>query len=135
MRALAVATAVVVSLILGAVAYGRAEGRHAVAAQQRGILGVRAAVGQRLLHPDQAIYDPGGQLECLTYQGDGRNAVLELCFDPAGRLLEAVDRRRAESIWSLRWDPAAAPLRLDPPTVETTVKRLSPDMRLVGLLP
>ena len=132
---LAVVVSLVAGLLVGAVAYGRAEGRHAVAAQQRGMLEVRAAVGQGILRPNQAIYDTGGLLDCLTYVRAGRAAALELCFDATGGLIEAVDRRHGETIWSLRWGRSHAPLRIAPRVLDKAVNRLIPDARLVGLLP
>jgi hypothetical protein len=135
MRRLAVLVAFVAVLLVGAVAYGRDEGRQAVAAQQRGMLEVRGAVGRGMLRPALAIYDTSGLLECLTYIRAGKTAALELCFDATGRLIEAVDRRHGETIWSLRWGRSHAPLRVAPRALDKAVNRLIPHARLVGLLP
>ena len=135
MRRALLAAVVCVVLAGAAAAYGRVEGEHAVDVQQHGILAVRAAVGTRFPHPRQEVWDPGGRLDCLMYDVKGNIFALELCFDPAGRLVEAVDRRHGERIWSVRWDPSAGPLRYSARRLETAVRNTPADGHFVGLEP
>ncbi len=127
----------IAAVVLAAVAivYGRAEGAGAVKTEQRALLAARAAVGDRLMHPDEAIYDPGGALECLTYPVNGNLFALELCFDAQGRLVEAVDRRSVERISSFRWGPQHAPFRISPQALDRAANSVPPGVRLEGLVP
>jgi len=124
-----------VAFVVAAVAYGRSEGERAVDVQQRGLLAVRAAVGARLVHPTQSVYDPGSGLQCLVYRVGRRPSALELCFDSAGGLIEAVDRRGKERISTVRWSRSDAPLHIPPSEVVQAVKNVIPADRLEGLLP
>lgn len=121
-------------LAAGAAWYGTVEGAGAIDRQQQGLLAVRTAVGARLLHPAQAFYDLGGRLQCLTYPAKGNLFALELCFDSSGHLIEAVDRRNAERISTLRWRPTEAPLRIAPAEVERALRNVPPKNRLYGLV-
>jgi hypothetical protein len=135
MRRLALVGACVALLAAAAGWYGTVEGAGAIDRQQQGLLAVRTAVGPRLLHPGQAVYDLGGRLQCLAYAVNSNVFALELCFDSQGRLIEAVDRRGVEHISTLRWRPSEAPLRLAPAEVERAVKNVPKENRLYGLVP
>jgi hypothetical protein len=56
------------------------------------------------------------ELDCLLYRVGREPYALELCFDPRGRLVEALDRRPAGDprIGTLRYDPGAAPRTVPP---------------------
>ena len=123
------------AVALAAVAYGRDEGKRAADVQRQGLLVTRAEVGGRLLHPTQAVYDSAGGLECLVYAFIGNSLGLELCFDSSGRLVESVDRRGRERIFSLRWSRADAPLSISPSNLTVAVTRLPAYARHVGVLP
>lgn len=126
---------VVVIVSIGAVVYGRHEGRNALGVQQRGLSADRAAVGSRLLRPQQAYYDTGRYLECLTYPTDHLLFGLELCFDRSGWLVEAVDRRGGERISSLVWARSSSPVRVSPALVDRAVRSVPAALRINGLLP
>jgi hypothetical protein len=122
---------VAVAIVVG----GRVERARAIHGQQDGILGVRQAIGGRVLHPLQAIYDPGRYIQCLTYPEARQLFGLELCFDGDGRAVEAVDRRHGEKIWSILWARSDAPLTVPTSQIDLAVSRVAPAVRLNGLLP
>src|SRR5260221_3237811 len=126
---------VAAAVVEGLIVLGRFEGRRAVATQQRGLLAVRAAVGDRLLHPQQAIYDAGGALECLTYPAAHNLFGLELCFDGSGRLVESVDRRNGEQISSFRWGPQHTPFTISLKDLRRAANSVEPGNQLDGLVP
>jgi hypothetical protein len=94
-------------------------GRHEEAVWQRkenrGIAGVRHLVGARLAHPDGFRSSP--QFACLEYR-HGKYLLYgqELCFDTKGAIVEAIIRRPNlnPEIWTLRMEPAAAKVRVNP---------------------
>ena len=127
-----VTASALIALLGVAVLYGRAEGRSAVRNQQRQLDRLRKAVGPRLLRPGFTTYDGASGLTCLIYAARGRSLGLELCFDPQGRLVEAVDRRTPnERIASLRWDPASAPSSIAPSLLRAVLARVPPRLGLV----
>lgn len=134
-RRFALSGVVVAAVVAGLIVIGRYEGRRTVGQQQRQLLAARAAVGNRLLHPNQAIYDPGGALECLTYPVNGNLFGLELCFDASGRLVESVDRRSGELISSVRWGPQHAPFTIPLADLKRAENSVEPGNQLVGLVP
>jgi len=130
-RRIGVVLALVV-LVAAAVVYGRAEGRAAVRTQQHRLLALRADVGARYLRPGYTAVDPVTSFTCLAYAAGGSPFGLELCFDPSGRLVEAVDRRtKPERIASLRWDPAAAPLVVSTTVLRAVLHRVPPASGLI----
>ena len=65
------------------------------------------------------------RFDCLIYRRGSNRLALELCFDRAGRLAEAIDRRsRKEKIASLREDPGASTIRVSRAEVVRLLKRL-----------
>jgi hypothetical protein len=131
----AVSVAALLAFAIAAVAYGRSEGRHATGIQRAGLLEVRAAVGRRLSHPGQSVYDSEDGLQCLLYGTYGNPLENELCFDSTGGLVEAVDRNGPEQIWSVRWDRAQAPFSITPAKLEAAVQNVPEVNRQTGLLP
>lgn len=105
--------AVVVVLVLAAavVAVGRWEGRRAAARENAGMQTVLAAIG-----PPQKAVPTGwrvGPPDCVAFSTPQNLLGLQLCFDSAGKLVETVDRRGAQPVYSsLVYDPAAATLAL-----------------------
>ena len=93
--------------------------------------GVRTAVGTRLDEPTLTAYRasrPGleiGPFRCLVYsRGDVRFA-LELCYDRAGRLVEAIDRRGGETRFhEVNAEPEQARVRVPPEELANLFHRL-----------
>jgi len=64
-------------------------------------------------------------MDCLTYRRGSNAFALELCVDRAGRVVEAIDRRRPDRrIFSLRSEPTASTLRVDRARVERLLGRM-----------
>lgn len=87
---------------------GRWEEGRAAAATERGMRDLLVRV------PDGWSHGLGGyrrtpELNCLLYRSGDDPFALEFCFDPIGRLVEAIDRTGDDvEIWSIREDPAAS---------------------------
>jgi hypothetical protein len=63
--------------------------------------------------------------DCLTYDRDRNPLALEICVDPAGHVVEAVDRRTIHRrFWTLQFEPSASPVRVDRATVERLVRKM-----------
>jgi hypothetical protein len=110
----------------GLVAVGRWERERQVDKQVRGMADVRRLVGPlgRSLSGFRAVSD----FECLVYRRGTNPLALELCVDRAGRVVEAIQRWHGNHIYTLRFEPMASTLRLDP----AEVKRLFAKMRTLG---
>jgi hypothetical protein len=119
-----VVVAVCCALLVAAVLVGGWEGDRFRDEMRAGIASVRAVVGP-LDNPALTHYRLQDGLTCLVYGRDGNELALELCFDAAGRAVEAVDRRGADvERWSLRPEPDAASIRVDPAQVDRLRTRL-----------
>jgi len=106
------------------VALGRIERRSEQRHNVDGIARVRALVGGNVAHPADFRQSTG--LSCLLYGGPQRVFALELCIDPSGRLVEAVDRRAPVSkFYSVTSEPSAARQRLDPGLVARLIAELA----------
>ena len=106
------------------VVVGRWEQRHDARRQVHGMAGIAALVGPLGRH-DLSGYRIFPAMDCLTYRRGSNALALELCFDPAGRIIEAIDRRRAaRRIFSLRFDPTASTLRVDRSLVDRLLRRM-----------
>jgi hypothetical protein len=63
--------------------------------------------------------------DCLTYRRGANQFALELCVDRAGRVVEAIDRRRyVRRIWSLRFDHSASTDRVDRAEVDRLLAKM-----------
>jgi hypothetical protein len=119
---LAVALAALVALVLVGRWEGRRHARSELAAMRRTL----QAVGP-LDNPSLDAYriDIDFRFDCLIYRRGTNRLALELCFDRAGRLAEAIDRRSGKpKIASLREDPEASTIRVSRPEVVRLLKRL-----------
>jgi hypothetical protein len=126
---LAVAAIVVVALI----AVGWFEGARFEDEQNDGIESVLRAVGP-IDQPALSHFRFQVGLSCLVYERDGNPLALELCWDMAGRLVEAVDRRGGdERRWTLRPNPDAAEHRADIERVRRLARGLYEDARAEAL--
>ncbi len=106
-RAVAICAAVAVALVLA----GRWQAGRDIDAQLRGIDGSFRAAARR---PVPEAWRLTGELRCLLYPSGPTVMAYELCFDPDGRLVEAVDRRDGgRRIYSLRFEPGKADIRVD----------------------
>src|SRR5262249_51204148 len=96
-------------LVAGALlVVGRAERRHQVDQQLRGLAVVARLVGP-LDQPQLTGYRLEPIFDCLVYRRGRNPYALELCIDKAGRLVEAIDRRGAvRHYYSLRSEPTAS---------------------------
>ena len=113
------------------VAVGRWERSHRAEEQVEGMRTVLAAVGP-LDSPALKAFRYLEQFQCLLYERAGNPVALELCFDPRGRLVEAIDRRGDEpEIWSLRDDPARSTIVADRAEVERLLRRTGVPERLL----
>ena len=101
------------------VAAGRWERSRWIDSQVRGMKRVQAAIGPL----DSGSLDGYRVLpafDCLVYRRGRNPYALELCTDASGRVVQAIDRRRARVYYTLQAEPSASPYRVD----EATVKRL-----------
>lgn len=104
----AAGTVLVAALLVGV---GRWERRHAVDEQVAGFRVVLAAVGGRLDERTLSGFRYGPP-DCLSYHDTIQRFAYQLCFDPQGRLVEAVDRRGTQpKYYSLEYEPPLSPLR------------------------
>jgi len=118
----AVVAAVVVAAAL--VAVGRWEGRREAQREVRGFHVVQRLVGP-LDSPTLSGFRVLPGFDCLTYRRGTNEFALELCIDPAGRVVEAIDRRSYDRrIWSLRFDPAASTDRVDRAEVDRLLRKM-----------
>lgn len=130
-RSLVVAIALCVMLVL----VGRWEreraGRRAVA----GIAAVRAVVGTPFAAGEAKAFLRGDRLTCLLYTRGRRLLGVSLCYDDAGRLVEATDAREGEpKVWTVRMDRELARERIDPRRVQAVVDALSLHATLEAVL-
>ena len=100
---------------------GRHERASANAGERRGIRSVAArAAGKR-----PSAYRLTAFADCLLYPVGRDPYALELCFDRAGHLAEAIDRRRGKpKIASLREHPEASTIRAPRSEVVRLLERL-----------
>ena len=63
--------------------------------------------------------------DCLVYRRGPNPYALELCVDHTGRVVEAIDRRTVDrKIWSLTFEPASSPVRVDRAEVDRLLARM-----------
>lgn len=103
-------------------------GRHERASERKwnlnGIAVIRYLVGTSVNHPVSYRASPG--LRCLIYKRNGRPFALELCVDPIGRIVEAVDRRGSvPRFYSVTSEPGVADDRLPSNTVDRLIARFN----------
>src|SRR5437868_10758057 len=117
--------AFVVAIVLVAViGVGRWERGSEIGTENRGIERVRALVGP-LDQPALTGYRVQPAFDCLVYRRGSNPFALELCADRTGRVVEAIDRRRAQRrIYSLRPDPGAATVHIDRRELDRLIHRM-----------
>jgi len=106
---------IAVVLLLALIPVGRWERDRHVRHELAGIRRVLAAVGpldQPSLDAYRVDVSPG--MDCLLYKRGSNPFALEFCFDDAGRVIEAIDRRGSSPrISSIREDPSASTIHID----------------------
>jgi hypothetical protein len=113
------------------VALGRWERSHRADEQMRGMTSVVRLVGP-LDSPSLSAFRYLKEFQCLLYRRGGNRVALELCADPAGRVVEAFDRRGDEPrIWSLRDDPTASTVRIDRAAFDRALLRMGVRQELI----
>ncbi len=119
---LAIAAAIVVLAAL--VAVGRWERQRQIHSQVRGMASVEALVG-RLDNRSLSGFRVLPAFDCLVYRRGTNPFALEVCFDRAGRLFEAIDRRQVKRrIYSLRFEPTASTIRADRAEVDRLLRKM-----------
>jgi hypothetical protein len=122
-RVLAVGAAVVVAAA-ALVAVGRWEGRRNASAQVRGMRRIAALIGP-LDAGSLSGYRRMPEFDCLVYRRGSNPFALELCVDPQGRVVEAIDRRRFDRrIYDLHSDPSASTLRVSRAEVDRLLRKM-----------
>jgi hypothetical protein len=113
------------------VAVGRWERDHRADEEVVGMRRVLAAVGP-LDSPSLSAFRYLTDFQCLLYRRGENRVALELCFDPSGRVIEAIDRRSGDPrIWSLRDDPRRSTIRVDRAEVDRLLVRMGVPRRLI----
>ena len=117
--------AAAVAALVALIPVGRWERTRHAERQMSGVREVWNAVGGRLDAPGLSGYRLMGTFNCVTYRRGGHDFGLELCVDPEGRVIEAIDRRGDEpEIWSIREDPTRSTLRVDPDELSRLLERM-----------
>ena len=117
-------SAAALAALAALVGVGRFERSHEARREVNGFRIVERLVG-RLDSPSLSGYRVAAGFECLTYRRGGNVFALELCVDPAGRVVQAIDRRSFERrIWSLTFDPSASTERVDRAEVDRLLRKM-----------
>jgi len=120
-RASALALAAVVTLA-ALVAVGRWERSRQIYSQAAGIRRILRLIGP-LDNRTLAGFRVLPTFDCLSYKRGGNGLALEVCVDPAGRVVQAIDRRTVHRhFWTLQCDPSASPVHASWPEVQRLVK-------------
>jgi hypothetical protein len=115
------AGAVVVLALL--VFVGRWERSRWISSQMRGVERIRAAIGP-LDSPRLIGYRVLPGFDCLVYRRGLNPYALELCVDPAGRVVQAIDRRRGRTYYTVQAEPSASTITVDRRTVERLLRKM-----------
>jgi hypothetical protein len=108
---LVAAGAVVAALVM--VVAGRWEGRREARLENARIQETMKIIGSDLSRHLTA-YRPTPSFTCLVYGRSDRPFEYEICLDPQGRVIEALDRSLGLRIGSLRYEPSLATHRIEP---------------------
>lgn len=112
-------------LVLGLlVGVGRWERSREIHRQAVGLRKVEALIGP-LDNATLSGYRRLPGFDCLVYRRGPNPYALELCVDPAGRVVEAIDRRTVDrKIWSLTFEPASSPVHDDRAEVDRLLRKM-----------
>ena len=119
-----VVVAITAVLVLAAlVGVGRWERSRWAHSQVQGMERVRAAIGP--LSSKRLIgYRVLPGFDCLVYRRGANPYALELCVDPAGRVVQAIDRRGERTYYTLQSEPTASTFRVDPAVVDRLLRMM-----------
>ncbi len=119
--ALAAVAILVLAVLVGA---GRWERSREIDSQAAGMRKVAALIGP-LDNGTLSGYRVLPAFDCLVYRRGPNPYALELCVDHTGRVVEAIDRRTVDrKIWSLTFEPASSPVRVDRAEVDRLLARM-----------
>jgi hypothetical protein len=110
------------------VAVGRMERARAVDRETAGMETLLREVGPNLSPNRIYAYRRTPTLGCLLYATSPKERLaIELCFEPSGRLVEAIDRRGGElRPFTLRSEPDASRTRVPPATLLSALNHADP---------
>lgn len=116
-----------VPVAAGLVVVGRAERRHDYRVRNAEIARIRAVAESGAAGLPTAYRTTPG-FGCLIYGTKKKPFGIELCYDPAGRIVEAIDRRAAPivHIATLRFVPSAATNRGNTNAILAILKQRQP---------
>lgn len=130
MRRSHIALLAAVVVLVALIPLGRWEGRRHARHEVAGIRTVMKAIGP-IDQPSLDAYRTGinsgvtSGFDCLAYKRGTNPFALEFCFTLSGRVIEGYDRRgTSPKIWSIREDPGASNIQLDPKKLLALVHRL-----------
>jgi hypothetical protein len=116
-----IAVAVIAAAVV-CVAVGRWEKHRAVAKEVAGFHTVLNAIGGRIDVKTLSGWRYGPP-NCLAYHDNIQLFAYQLCFDPQGRVVEAVDRRGPQPVYySLEYEPSLSPIRFSPALVDQLLR-------------
>jgi hypothetical protein len=108
--------------VAAAIVVGRSEGNREIRSERAGIARIFAEAAARPIPDGWRIASP---FRCLLYRQGSEPFAFELCFDPRGRLVEAIDRRSGLPVTStLRWEPGAATIAVDSAKLDEVLKEM-----------
>jgi len=130
-RRVAVVTGAILVLAALLVVTGRWERDRRADEEVSGMEHVLTAIGP-LDNSSLASFRFLTDFQCLGYRRGKNPVALEVCFDAAGRVVEAFDRRGSEAeIWSLRDDPTKSSVRGDRVLFDRLLVRMGVPERLI----
>jgi len=122
-RPLALVLAVVVAAAI-VVGVGRWQARRDTVSEQRGIERIWAVVSKHPALDGWRITSTLG-FRCLSYRQGAYPFAYELCFDSAGRLVEALDRTGPSlAVSTVRSQPQDATIRVSSPAIDTVLRQM-----------
>jgi len=106
------------------VAVGRWERSRQIHGQAAGMRRILRLIGP-LDNPTLAGFRVLPAFDCLTYKREGNPLALEVCVDPAGHVVQAIDRRAVHRhFWTLQFEPSASPVHAPWAEVQRLVKKM-----------
>jgi hypothetical protein len=123
-RLLATGAGVAVVLV-ALVVVGRWERSRQIDRQAAGMSHIVHLIGP-LDNPTLAGFRILPAFDCLTYERNGNGLALEICVDPSGRVVQAIDRRTIHRhFWTLQFEPTVSPVRANRAEVERLIAKMT----------
>jgi hypothetical protein len=121
-RRIAVGAAAVLAALAVVVVVGRWQENRDIAKQRRGMAAIFALAEH---HPIPDAWRIAPPFRCLLYRDDTNPFAYELCFDPYGRLVEAIDRRsHSPEVSSLRSQWPKASIKVDSGALDIVLRQM-----------